>query len=119
MTEPEKPTTKPESHESDSHRHSKVITGFRTLDDTLHWRYTTRNLYEHEDESIELRFFVLLKRTPAPVEGDAIKLLLKQMENTHVPWLSSGKRAWVFDLDRLKAEFDGLRELDWCKGRVY
>jgi hypothetical protein len=119
MTEPEKPSTKQESRESGIHRHSKVITGFRTLDDTLHWRYTTRNLYEHEDESIEIRFFVLLKRTPAPVEGDAIKLLLKEMENTRIPWLSSGRKAWVFDLDRLKEEFEDLRELDWCKGRVY
>jgi hypothetical protein len=117
MEEPEK-ISKP-NEAGGVHRHSKVITGFRTLDDTLHWRYTTRNLYPHEDESIEVRFFVLLKRTPAPVEGDAIKLLLKQMEHTQIAWLSSGRKSWIFDLDRLKDEFEGLRELDWCIGRVY
>jgi hypothetical protein len=119
MTEPAQGATKSESHENPPHRHSKLITGFRTLDGALHWRYSTRNLNEHEDESIEIRFFVLLKRTPAPIEGDAIKLLLKQMENTQVPWLSPGRKAWVFDLDRLKEEFDDLRGLEWCKGRVY
>ncbi len=117
MTQPDESTKKPP--ETGTHRHSKVITGFRTLDCDLHWRYTTRNLYAHEDESIEIRFFVLLKRTPAPVEGEATKILLKQMESTQIPWLSSGRKAWVFDLDRLKQEFDDLRELEWCTGRVY
>jgi hypothetical protein len=101
------------------HRHSKVITGFRTLDDKLHWRYNTRNLFSDEDESIEVRFFVLLKNVPAPLQGDAYKTLLKQVENDEVTWLSQGRKEWVFDLDRMKAEFKGLQELDWCEGRVY
>ena len=101
------------------HRHSKVITGFRTLDGALHWRYNTRNLFPHEDENVEVRFFILLKNTPTPLQGDALKTLLKQMENTEVPWLVSGRKDWAFDLDRMREVFVDLQELDWCKGRVF
>src|SRR2546423_13195868 len=101
------------------HRHSKVITGMRTLDDSLHWRYNTRNLYPHEDESIEVRFFLLMKDTPAPQKSEALKILLKEMKNTEVSWLIPGRDEWTFDLDRMKNEFEDLQELDWCKGRVH
>jgi hypothetical protein len=101
------------------HRHSKVITAFRTLDDSLHWRYTTRNLFPHEDESIEVRFFMLIKNTPAPQKSDALKTLLKEMKNTEVSWLVPSRKEWAFDLDRMKNEFEELQELDWCRGRVY
>jgi hypothetical protein len=119
MEQSDKESQPDNSTESRVHKHSKVITGFRTLDDTLHWRYTTRNLFSHEDESIEVRFFVLLRDTPTPLQGDAIKTVLKQMENTEVSWLAPGRKDWVFDLDRMKAEFEDLQELDWCRGRVF
>lgn len=105
--------------ESEVHRHSKVLTGYRTLDGTLHWRYSTRNVPPDEDENIEVRFFVLIKDVPAPLEKDAIKKLLKHMEDTAVPWLSSGRKEWIFDLDRMKEEYKDLQEVDWCKGRVF
>src|ERR1051326_8479544 len=98
--------------ESQVHRHSKVITGYRTLDGTLHWRYSTRNLFPDEDENIEVRFFMLMKNAQATLERDAKKALLKQMENTEVLWLSPGKEEWIFDLDRMKGEFSELQELD-------
>jgi len=110
---------KSEIMEPDTHRHSKVITGFRTLDNSLHWRFSTRNLTPDKDENIEVRFFMLIKDTPAPQEGDAFKTLLKQMKNTEVSWLVPGRKEWTFDLDRMKNEFKGLQNLDWCKGRVY
>jgi hypothetical protein len=101
------------------HRHSKVITGFRTLDGFLHWAYTTRNLYPHEDESIEVRFFMLIKDTPSPQKGDALKTLLKETKDDKVSWVSPGRKEWIFDLDRMKTEFGDLQELDWCRGRAY
>jgi len=112
--------TKPndESAEAKVHKHSKVISGFRTLDETLHWRFETTNLFPNEDESIEIRFFVLLKDCPAPMQSDAMKMLLKQMESDQVAWLSPGRSEWAFDLDRMKAEFEGLQDLEWCRGRV-
>jgi len=119
MEQSDKANQQDESTESKVHRHSKVITGFRTLDNTLHWRYTTRNLFQHEDENIEVRFFVLIRNTPAPLQGDALKTLLKQMENTEVTWLVPGRKDWVFDLDRMREEFKDLQELDWCRGRVF
>jgi hypothetical protein len=105
--------------ESEVHRHSKVITGYRTLDGTLHWRYSTRNIRPDEDENIEVRFFVLIKDVPAPLEKDAIKTLLKQMDSIEVPWLSPSRKEWIFDLDKMKEEYEDLQELDWCKGRVF
>lgn len=119
MEENSKVNQQDENTKSRVHRHSRVITGFRTLDGTLHWRYTTRNLFPHEDESIEVRFFVLLKNTPAPLQNDAIKTLLKQMEDTQVTWLVPDRKEWAFDLDVMKSEFEALRDLDWCAGRVY
>lgn len=101
------------------HRHSKVITGFRTLDGTLHWRYSTKNLRPDEDESIEVRFFVPQRDTPTPQQADAIKTVLKQMENISVPWLIASRRDWVFDLDQMRDEFKHFQEWDWCKGRVF
>jgi hypothetical protein len=101
------------------HRHSKIITGFRTLDDELYWTYTTRNIFPHEDENIEVHFFVLMKDTPSPQKGDAIRTVLKEMENTNVPWVVPDRKEWAFDLDRMKAEFKDLEEWDWCSGRVY
>lgn len=101
------------------HRHSKVITGFRTLDDNLHWRYSTKNLFPDEDESIEVRFFVPQRDTPTPQQGDAIKTILKQMETTTVTWLIPNRRNWVFDLDRMRDDFKDLREWEWCRGRVF
>jgi hypothetical protein len=109
----------PSQDELRVHRHSKIITGFRTLDDTLHWRYGTRNLSSKEDESIEIRFFVPQRNTPTPQQGDAIKTVLKQMENTSVPWLIPGRKDWVFDLDQMREEFKDLEEWDWCRGRVF
>lgn len=105
--------------EAEVHRHSKIITGYRTLDSTLHWRYSTRNVPPDDDENIEVRFFVLIRKAPAPLERDAIKTLLKQMEDTDIPWLSPGRGEWIFDLDRMKQEYEGLQELDWCRGRVF
>lgn len=101
------------------HKHSKIITGFRTMDDTLHWRYSTRNLLPDQDENIEVRFFVSQRGTPTPQQGDAIKTVLKQMETTTVSWLIHGRKNWVFDLDRMKDEFKDLKEWDWCRGRVF
>jgi hypothetical protein len=105
--------------ESIVHRHSKVITGYRTQDGQLHWRYNTRNLPPDEDESIEVRFFMLIKRTPAPQKGDTVRKLFKQMENTQVPWLVPGRATWVFDLDRMKETFPDLQELAWCRGKIF
>lgn len=105
--------------ESEVHRHSKVLIGYRTMDGTLHWRYTTRNVSPDEDENIEVCFFMLVRDAPATLEKKAVKTLLKEMEGTEVPWLSHSRREWIFDLDRMKEEFEDLRELDWCKGRVF
>jgi hypothetical protein len=101
------------------HRHSKVITGFRTIDDALHWRYSTRNIFPDEDENIEVRFFIPQRNTPTPQQGDAIKTVYRQMETDGVSWIIPGQRDWVFDLDQMKEEFENLREWDWCKGRVF
>lgn len=65
--------------EGDVHRHSKMITAFRTLDKNLQWRFETRNVSAEEEESIEVRFFVLLKDSPAPMQAEAMKILLKEM----------------------------------------
>src|SRR5688572_30382454 len=100
----------PSPDEPKVHRHSKIITGFRTLDDTLHWRYNTTNLFSHEDENIEVRFFVSQRKTPTPQQGDALKTVLKQMENSSVPWLIPSRREWVFDLDQMREEFKDLQE---------
>jgi hypothetical protein len=105
--------------ESKVHRHCKVITGYRTLDDTLHWRYSTRNISSHEDENIEVRFFMPVTDAPTPHERNTIRTLLKQMENTEVPWLSPGRNEWIFDLDRMKEEYKELQTLDWFRGRVF
>lgn len=105
--------------EADVHRHSKVITAFRTLDQNLHWRFETRNVSPDEEESIEVRFFVLLKDSPAPMQPEAMKILLKEMESDQATWFSPGRNEWVFDLDRMKEQFKDLQELDWCRGRVY
>lgn len=101
------------------HRHSKVIIGYRTMDGALHWRYTTRNVSADEDENIEVYFFELIRGAPATLEKNAIKTLLKQMEDTEVPWLSPGRGEWLFDLDKMKEEYKDLQELDWCRGRVF
>lgn len=105
--------------ESKVHRHSKVITGYRTLDGALHWRYSTRNIPADEDENIEVRFFMLVRDAPATLERTAIKTLLKEMEDTEVSWLSPSRGEWIFDLDRMKEQFQKLQKLDWCKGRVF
>jgi hypothetical protein len=105
--------------ESERHRHSKVVTGFRTLDGNLHWFYNTRNIRADQDENVEIRFFILMKDTPSPQKGEAINILLKQMENTSCSWLIPDRKEWAFDLDIMKQEFEDLGELDWFNGRVY
>src|SRR6185312_572497 len=101
------------------HRHCKIVTGFQTLDGNLHWFYNTRNIRDDEDENVEVRFFILMKNTPAPQKGEALNLLLKEMENTTVSWLVPDRREWAFDLDKMKQEFNALTSLDWFNGRVY
>lgn len=103
----------------DVHRHAKLITAFRTLDKNLHWRFETRNVSPGEEESIEVRFFVLLKDSPAPMQAEAMKTLLKEIEGDDAAWFSPGRREWAFDLERMKEEFEDLRGLDWCTGRAY
>src|ERR1044072_1787771 len=119
MEQSDKINEREESAESKVHRHSNVITGLRTKDGKLHWFYNTRNLFPHEDENIEIRFFIPLKDTPAPQKSDALRILLKEMENTNIPWLVSDRKEWAFDWDRMKEEFNDLQEWDWCRGRVY
>jgi hypothetical protein len=119
MAETNEIARKSETSEPKVHRHSKVITAFVTLDKKIHWRFNTRNLYPHEDESIEVRFFVLLKDCPTPMQADAMKILMKQLQEVQVPWLYSGREEWAFDLDRMKEQFEDLGDLAWCQGRVY
>jgi hypothetical protein len=101
------------------HKHSKVITGYHTQDNNLNWRFKTKNLFSDEDESIEVRFFMLVRNNPSPQKSDAVRKLLKKMENTPVDWLTPSRNEWAFDLDRMKANFEVLKELDWCRGRVF
>jgi len=96
-----------------------LITAFRTLDKNLHWRFETRNVSADEEESIEVRFFVLLKDSAAPMQADAMKILQKELESDEATWFSPGRKEWLFDLDRMKEQFEGLQALDWCRGRVY
>ena len=96
-----------------------MITAFRTLDKNLHWRFETRNVSADEEESIEVRFFVLLKDSAAPMQADAMKILQKELESDEATWFSPGRKEWLFDLDRMKEQFEGLQELEWCRGRVY
>jgi hypothetical protein len=107
-----------EKLETTVHRHSKVITAFRTLDKALHWRFETKNILPDEEESIEIRFFVLLIDCPVPMQAAAMKSLLKQMEGDEPGWFSPARKEWVFDLDQLKKQFMGLEELEWCTGSV-
>jgi hypothetical protein len=81
--------------------------------------FETRNVSPEEEESVEVRFFVLLKDSPAPMQAEAMKILLKEMEGDGTSWYSPGRKEWAFDLDRMKEQFEGLRELDWCTGRAY
>src|SRR5689334_5624447 len=101
------------------HRHSKIITGFHTLDGNVHWFYNTRNIREDEDENVEVRFFILMRDTPAPQKGQALSLLLKSMESANVSWIVPDRKEWAFDLDQMKTEFEGLAKLDWFNGRAY
>lgn len=95
------------------------MTAFRTLDKTLHWRFETRNVFPDEEESIEVRFFVLLKDCPAPMQAEAMKILLREVEGDRIDWLIPGRNEWAFDLDRMKDQFEDLQGLEWCTGRVY
>ncbi|MDQ3816298.1 MAG: hypothetical protein M3362_01240 [Acidobacteriota bacterium] len=107
------------NEEPRTHRHSKVITAMKTLDDQLHWNYNTRNLHPHEDESIEVRFFVLMKDKLPPQQSEVVKTLLKELEGSNIPWLVPSRKTWAFNLDRLKSEFKELQKLDWCRGKVF
>ncbi len=100
------------------HRHSKVICGYRTLNDEISWRFTTRNLFPDEDESIEVRFFLIIKDNPSPQKSDAVRKILKYFEKAVVNWLIPSRREWGFNLDAMKDEFTELNELPWCKGKV-
>jgi hypothetical protein len=114
-------TARQQNHrtESKEHRHSNIITGFQTLDGKLHWFYNTRNIRDDEDENVEVRFFILMKDTPAPQKGEALSLLLKEMQITSVSWFVPDRKEWAFDLDQMKQEFKDLAMLDWFNGRVY
>lgn len=100
-------------------RHSKVITAFRTLDNAIHWRFETRSVLPGEEEFIEVRFFVLLKDCAAPMQADVMKELLRQVEGRQFDWFFPGRNEWVFDLDRMKGQFEELNSVEWCTGRVY
>lgn len=102
-----------------SHKHSRVLIGYRTMDEVLHWRYTPKYVPEQKDEIIEVKFFLLMRNTPAPQKDDAIKTLLTEMKVTDVPWLVTGRKEWAFNLDMMKDVFEDLKNLDWCRGRVF
>ncbi|MFM9903516.1 MAG: hypothetical protein ACKVQJ_02965 [Pyrinomonadaceae bacterium] len=101
------------------HRHSKVMTGFFTLDETLHWRYNTRNLSPRETENAEVKFFVLMRSIASPQKEDALREVVTRLEKNSPAWLVVGRQFWAFDLDLMKQEFEDLRELDWFTGRVH
>ncbi len=53
------------------------------------------------------------------MQADAMKILQKELESDEATWFSPGRKEWLFDLDRMKEQFEGLQALDWCRGRVY
>lgn len=99
------------------HRHSKVIYGYQNLEEIV-WRFTTRNLFRNEEESIEIRFFLIIRNNPSPQKGDALREILKYFRTTRVDWLIPERREWFFNLDLLKVNFPDLEKLFWCKGKV-
>jgi hypothetical protein len=78
------------------HRHSQIITVFHTLDGNLHWFYNTKNIREDEDENVEVRFFILMRDTPAPQKQQALTQLLKDMESNTVSWVVPDRKEWAF-----------------------
>lgn len=100
------------------HRHAKVISAYWTINDQVHWRYSTRNLSQDGDENVEIRFFIIIKNRPIPQKREAIRRLLKLLEKTTVEWMFVGDSEWTFDLDQLKKEFSDLNELSWFCGSV-
>lgn len=119
MGQVEIPNQQNESVLSKVHKHSKIITAFRTLDQKLHWFYNTKNNFRDEDESVQIRFHLPIRKSPTPQKDDALRGLLKKMETTYVPWLIPGRKEWTFDLDRMKEEFQKFKEWDWCRGRIH
>jgi hypothetical protein len=100
------------------HRHAKVISAYWTINDQVHWRYSTRNLSQDGDENVEIRFFIIIKNRPIPQKSEAVRRLLKQIEKTTVGWMLAGGKEWTFDLDQIKREYSDLNELPWFRGSV-
>lgn len=114
----EQKNTSQEDVNDERYRHAKVISGYWTINDKVHWRYSTRNLSQDGDENVEIRFFIIIKNTPIPQKSEAVRRLLKQLEKTKVGWMLPGAREWTFNLDQIKKEFSDLNELPWFGGRV-
>lgn len=104
--------------EGQPHRHAKIITAYWTIDDRVHWRYSTRNLSVEEDMNVQVRFFIVIKDTPIPQKGEAVRKLLGKIRKSEVPWIIPGAMGWTFDLDHMKGEFPELQELPWFVGRA-
>jgi hypothetical protein len=119
VRQPHKSESETDNSGAKARKHSKVITAFRTLDNTLHWRFETRNVLPGEEESIDVRFFVILKDCPMPMQADAMKVLLRQVDSHQIDWLVPGRKEWAFDLDGMKEQFVELQDVEWCAGRVY
>jgi hypothetical protein len=115
-------TAKVEENEPRVHKHSIIISGYWTINERLHWRYGTKNIGDREMESIEIRFPIIIRDTPAPQKTDALKRLLEDFEDTSVPWIVPTPKDWAFDLDRMKQDFNSFQRLhdkEWCRGRVF
>jgi hypothetical protein len=112
-------TVQNSNHHMKEHRHCKVVTAFQTLDGNLHWFFNARNIRDDEDENVEVRFFILMKNTPAPQKGEALSLLFKALEGRISSWFAPDRKEWAFDLEKMKQEFSHLATLDWFTGRVY
>jgi hypothetical protein len=99
-------------------RYSKVIYGYRTLDNKITWRYGTEYISQGEEENIEIRFFLIIRDNPSPQKSDALRMILKYFQKDKVDWLISTRKEWSFNLDAMKNEFEDLNKLSWCKGKV-
>ena len=50
--------------------------------------------------------------------SQTIKKVERSLKND-IPWITTGRKEWVFDLDKLKEAFPDLSVIEWFKGKVY
>lgn len=82
----------------------------------IDWQHSEVNWDKEEGVKVILTFSYFMGQYN---RSQTIKKVERSLEVNEIPWITTGQKEWVFDLDKLKESFPNLSVMEWFKGKVY